>query len=133
MKKIGKYAVVILIATCLLILWGARALATSPMISSIPNQTIQVSSKTDVLSFTVSDNENAPSDLALTYRSSNRSLVPADDDHIILGGYGTNRTVRVIPVPGVYGTSRITITVTDLDGDTNTELFDVEVPKPIES
>lgn len=123
-----KYKCVVMLVLCMAL--PITAHATSPMISGIANQTVQMNSATDVLSFTISDNDNSPYELSLTYRSSNRTLVPATDDNIILGGSGTNRTVKVIPAAGKSGTAVITITVTDLDGDSTDELFTVEVQRP---
>ncbi|MFA4972710.1 MAG: hypothetical protein WC683_08860 [bacterium] len=71
--------------------------------------------------------QTGPDNLTLGYSSDNPALVPADDDHIILGGSGKDRTVLVRPEPGRTGQATITITVTDTDGETNQDGFEVEV------
>lgn len=104
-----------------------EANATRPMISSIANQHIKMNTSTPVLKFNVSDNEDTPGSLVLTYESQNKVLVPDSDDNIILGGSGSGRTVQVIPENGKIGNATIIITVTDSKGDQGTELFNVEV------
>ena len=104
--------------------------ATTPMITSIPNQYINMNQSTPTLSFTVMDNEDSPGALTLSYKSSNRALVPATDANIILGGSVSGRTVKVIPAQDKIGTVVITIIVTDTSGDQATEDFAIEVAGP---
>jgi hypothetical protein len=122
--------VIFLSAACIILSNDARA--TTPMISPIANQYIPMNSSTPVLSFTVSDNETAPGDLVVTYRSLNPGLVPATDSNITLGGSGASRTVQVAPLRGKWGVTTIVIIVTDGDGDQTGEPFDVEVQRPPE-
>jgi hypothetical protein len=108
----------------------SRSEAGYPMISGLTNQRIDVNSQTDVMKFNVYDDETSVDDLTLTYTSNLPSLVPADDNHIILGGSGSNRTVQVFPARDQTGTALITIIVRDSDGDTNQDSFEVEVNRP---
>ena len=52
-----------------------------------------------------------PENLTLTASSGNASVVPNDAAHLIVGGAGTHRTVRIIPTGRGYST--ITLTVSD--------------------
>ena len=113
-----------------LIALPAAALAAYPMVSDIPNQLIDMNTSTPVLQFKVYDDTTPPNDLDLSYKSNNPILVPEDDAHITLGGSGKNRTVKVTPVPGKWGIATIYIIVTDKDGDTNQDAFNVEVRRP---
>lgn len=101
--------------------------ATTPMITSIPDQYINMNQSTPTLSFTVMDNDDPPGALTLSYKSSNRALVPQTDANIVLGGSGSGRTVKIIPAQGQIGTVVITIIVTDTSGDRGTEDFAIEV------
>lgn len=80
--------------------------------------------------FIVSDRETRADNLALAYQTDNPSLIPADDDHITLGGSGQDRTVVITPLLGQYGFANITIILTDEDGDKSTEIFRVQVDRP---
>jgi hypothetical protein len=111
---------------------ASRSHAGYPMISGIANQQIEEGSQTDAIPFNVYDDTTSPDDLALRFTSDTPGLVPADGSHIILGGSGSDRTVRVVPVPGQTGTATITIIVRDSDGETNQDSFEVEVTKPLE-
>ena len=74
----------------------------------------------------VMDDSSAPGELTVTAISSNQLLVP--DANIEISGTGELRTIRITPVEGNFGTTRITITATDSDGSSSTRefLFTVE-------
>jgi hypothetical protein len=108
----------------------SRSHAGYPMISGLANQRIEVNQQTDVMKFNVYDDSTSVDDLTFTYTSNLPSLVPANDNHIILGGSGSDRTVQVIPARDQSGTALITIIVRDSDGDTNQDSFEVEVNRP---
>lgn len=101
-----------------------------PMIGGLSNQEISINGQTDVLHFTVTDDLTPADQLVVTYRSDNPSLVPADDNHIILGGSGSDRTVQVIPLEGASGIVDITIYVKDTDNEMNYDTFEVDVTRP---
>jgi hypothetical protein len=92
-----------------------------PTISPIPNQIIAPNSPTANLPFTIGDAETSASNLVVTARSSNTNVVGLTN--IVLGGFGSNRTVRVTPrLPGV---ALITVNVTDGQGAFATADFTV--------
>lgn len=92
-----------------------------PIISSISNQSIIENSSTPAIPFTVRS-AVMPADLLVTSgSSSNQTLVP--DDNIVFGGSGSNRTVTVTPVFNQFGTSLITVSVTDTNFNTTNTSF----------
>lgn len=101
-----------------------------PMITDLSNQVINIGMTTPVIHFKITDDKTSPWDLVVTYNSNNTALVPETDDNIILGGTDAERTVQVVPVPDRAGIATITIIVTDTDGDTNQDAFQVEVINP---
>jgi hypothetical protein len=84
---------------------------TSPNISILAGQTLDVDTATGPLSFTVGDTETPAAELTLLANSSNPALVP--NTNIVLSGTGINRTVIVTPAAGQVGTSLIALTVCD--------------------
>ena len=96
-----------------------------PTISAIADQTISEDTSTGPLSFTVSDVETPAASLQLSATSSNLTLVPLN--RIVFGGSGSTRTVTVTPAANQYGTSLITVTVTDGNGGSASEPFLVTV------
>jgi hypothetical protein len=84
---------------------------TPPTISSVAAQTIAVNTSTAVLPFSVNDAQTAAANLTVTASSSNTTLVP--NASIVLGGSGTNRTVKVTPAANQTGTATITLRVSD--------------------
>src|SRR5207249_3630589 len=83
---------------------------TLPVISTLTNRTVAEDSPLTV-PFTVSDATTPATLLTVTGKSSNPSLVPANQ--IVFGGSGTNRTVTLTPATNQFGVSTITLTVTD--------------------
>jgi uncharacterized repeat protein (TIGR02543 family) len=63
------------------------------------------------LPFTVGDAETPASGLAVTAVSSLQTLIP--DGNLILGGAGSNRTVRLVPLSNQVGNATITLSVGD--------------------
>ncbi|MBN8523858.1 MAG: hypothetical protein J0M02_00835 [Planctomycetes bacterium] len=84
---------------------------TAPTITAIANQILAAGTKTAAIPFTVADTETAATSLVVTTTSSNIALVPLSG--ITLGGSGNSRTITISPASGVYGTSVISITVSD--------------------
>ncbi len=113
------------------ILSASTAFSGSPMISSIPNQYIGPNSSTPLINFQLYDDVTDPSDLTITFSSSNTDLVPNSTDSIILGGSGAYRTIRVVPLAKKTGITTITLNATDSDGEIGQESFDVEVIKTL--
>jgi hypothetical protein len=90
---------------------GGASANTAPTISNLANQTINETSHTGALAFTVGDVETAAASLTVSGSSSNTALVP--NAAIVFGGSGANRTVTVTPAANQSGTATITITVSD--------------------
>lgn len=97
----------------------------SPNISNIADQSVNQNETTSTLTFTVSDVESPAGTLTLAAISSDQTLVP--NSNIVLGGNGSNRTVRVTPLSGKYGSAVITVTVADGTGGVNSDSFILSV------
>ncbi|MCL1043710.1 cadherin-like domain-containing protein, partial [Shewanella marisflavi] len=81
-----------------------------PVVSAIANQ----STNEDVdkgVSFTISDVETAATSLTISRSSSNTTLLPTAN--VILGGSGGSRTLTLKPAANQYGTSTVTVNVSD--------------------
>lgn len=81
-----------------------------PVISSISNQVTGEDVASEI-GFTVGDAETPPGSLVVTGYSSNTNLVP--DANLVFSGIGTNRTLTVTPSPNQFGTTAITVLVSD--------------------
>lgn len=92
---------------------------TAPTVSEMSDQTIDEDAETDLVRFLVSDNLTPAASLAVRSQSSNGQL----GAEIIVGGAGTARNVVVKPARGQSGSSTITVTVTDLAGNTANRSF----------
>ena len=95
-----------------------------PVISSIPDQTIQEDSAEATVSFTVRDSDTPATALNLSALSSNTALIA--NGALIFGGSGTNRTLVFRPQANRFGTARITVRVSDGQSSASTS-FDVTV------
>jgi hypothetical protein len=99
---------------------------SQPVISAISNQSIQENGTTSALPFTVSDAETAAISLTVSATgSTNPTLVPLGN--VAVGGSGSNRTVTVTPAANEFGSSTITLTLSDGTGGSDTEVFTVTV------
>ena len=111
--------------------WGmALRTVSPPNLGSITNLSTWVNTATPPIPFTVSDAETPASNLVVTAKSSNQSIVP--DSNILLGGVDTNRAVVLTPARDQMGTTLISLIVTDGDemSVTNTFLLTVD-PAPL--
>ncbi|QSQ19429.1 cadherin-like domain-containing protein [Pyxidicoccus parkwayensis] len=97
-----------------------------PTISPVANQSITAGSATGDLAFSVRDMETAADSLTVTATSSNTALVPNDPSNLVLGGSGTNRTLKVVPVASASGSTTITLSVSD-GAAINSTTFTVDV------
>lgn len=113
-----------------LAVWTIPAMAGYPMISGLQNVVLSPGHSSGTIVFQVFDDRTGPDSLVLRYSSSDSALVPEDDEHIRLAGSGRDRTVVVTPVAGKTGIAYVTIIVTDTDGETNQDSFEVEVMAP---
>src|SRR5262249_43683444 len=92
-----------------------NALNDAPTISTNGPVTINEDTPTPLITFSVSDIETPANALNVTGSSSNPTLVP--NNNIVFGGGGTNRGVIITPATNQFGTTTITLTVSD--GTTN--------------
>jgi len=89
-----------------------------PEIEEVDDITIAEDGNTGSLAVVISDSDTPIDELTVTRESSNPDVVAQAG--VVLGGTGENRTVRVTPVADAFGSSVITITVSD--GDTATTM-----------
>ncbi len=82
-----------------------------PVIANITDKSTAEGTSIGPIPFTISDIESTPSNLLLSGRSSNTSLVP--NSSIVFGGSGGDRTVMITPVANKNGNTIITIEVSD--------------------
>ncbi len=105
----------------------SQAIISSPTITSVPDQLLNLGGSTDALQFTVGGGVVAPDSLSVTASSDNTALVPVLN--IGLGGSGASRTVTVSPAADQTGTATITLTVSD-GSSTGSTAFHVTVNDP---
>lgn len=104
-------------------------LGQAPTISAIADQTVKKNGTTGAIAFSVNDAETFPGFLTVAASSSNQAFVP--NSKVVLGGSGPNRTVTVAPAADQEeGTTTITLSVTDGEGQTVTRTFVVATPAP---
>ncbi|MCF7765025.1 MAG: hypothetical protein K9N62_15260 [Verrucomicrobia bacterium] len=96
-----------------------------PTVSQIADQTINEDGTTGVIAFTVDDIETPAGDLGVAVESSNSLLVPVSG--LESGGSGANLTLTIRPVGDAFGTTTVTVKVTDAHGGMVTETFRVTV------
>jgi hypothetical protein len=82
-----------------------------PTISAISTPPISEDGNTGNLAFTISDPESTAASLTLSGASSSQSVVALSG--IAFGGSAGNRTVSVTPVANAFGSSIITVSVSD--------------------
>ena len=87
-----------------------RVTVGAPTISSIASQTIPKDTIiSDPIPFTVGDSEN--DEITFSAISTNEAVVTSAN--VTVDGTGSNRTVTILPTPGVAGLTRITLIATD--------------------
>ena len=94
---------------------------TAPTISDVSDQSTDEDTPTGAIAFTIGDAQTATSLLNLSSASSNTALVP--NANIAFGGSGANRHVIITPAANQFGTSTITLTVTDAGGLSASDTF----------
>ncbi|CAN2049964.1 hypothetical protein GMMP1_860011 [Candidatus Magnetomoraceae bacterium gMMP-1] len=97
-----------------------------PSIGDIGNQTIIAGTSTEALSFTISDDITGAGALTVSGSSSITTLV-SNTTGFSFGGSDANRTVTITPESSLTGTTTITLMVTDADGLTITDTFELSV------
>jgi hypothetical protein len=103
---------------------------TAPMISKINDQVTTQGVRTAVIHFSIEDAETRAEDLTVSGSSSDVRVIKNED--IVLGGFGLNRTVVLVPKPKEVGNATITLTVTDEHSQTASTSFIFTVnPAPL--
>ncbi len=82
-----------------------------PTISDVVNQSIDEDGVSGAIALTVRDIETAATSLVVTATSSNQNVLL--DSGITLGGSGEERTVTLRPIANRFGSTTITLTVSD--------------------
>jgi hypothetical protein len=99
----------------------------APTITELPDQTVEAGSASAEISFEVSDAETSAAQLQVRATTSNELLVPQDG--IVLGGTGTNRTIRISAAADGTGSATIAVLVSDGVNEV-ASAFDVSVVPP---
>ncbi|HVY70149.1 MAG TPA: Ig-like domain-containing protein, partial [Verrucomicrobiae bacterium] len=84
---------------------------TAPEISHILDAVVNEDASTGEIPFLVADQKTPAGELLVTGHAGNTSLVP--DAGFVFGGSGISRTLRIIPATNQFGSSTITIGVSD--------------------
>jgi uncharacterized repeat protein (TIGR01451 family) len=98
----------------------------APRISDLADQVVDEDTATPALAFVIGDAESSPSALTLSAASSDTNLI-AVTNIVFGGGSGANRTVTVLPSTNQFGHATVTVTVTDPDGLSASDSFEVVV------
>lgn len=93
----------------------------APRIGAIGSVTTNEDTATGAIAVTVNDAETAAASLNVTATSSNTTLVP--NTNIVVGGSGSARTLTITPAPNQFGTTTITVRVTDANNVSTTQSF----------
>ncbi|MFN3192990.1 MAG: peptidoglycan DD-metalloendopeptidase family protein [Aureliella sp.] len=96
-----------------------------PSISGFETQSVEINQTIGPLGFSVSDVEDAIDDLFVEATSSNETLIPSDG--IAISNDLQNPELTITPASDEFGTSEITVIVTDLEGGQTSTTFTVKV------
>ncbi|MBD5781196.1 DUF1349 domain-containing protein [Pelagicoccus sp. NFK12] len=103
---------------------------TPPVISDIPNQSMEQGDVIEGIAFTLFDAGTAAEDLGLTVATENPKLIPLEG--LVLGGSGSERTLSIAPAPGFSGKTTILLTVDDGEYFVEQQI-EVEISPPFET
>jgi hypothetical protein len=96
-----------------------------PEISPLSNLSTGEDVTAGPIAFTVGDPETPPAELQVLASSSDAALLP--ESGIITGGFGSERSMTLIPAADQSGTVTVTITVKDTWGGQTSVTFDLSV------
>jgi hypothetical protein len=88
-----------------------NAVNDAPFISAVPDQTILRNTSTAPIAFTIGDIDSPVASLSVSATSLNTTLLP--NANIVLGGSGSNRTVKVFPATNQIGTATVNLSASD--------------------
>ena len=88
-----------------------NAVNDAPVISAMPDQTIEEDASSDALAFTLADVDSLPDTLSVQAKSSNPALLP--EAAIALSGSGASRSLMLVPAANQAGTSTVILIATD--------------------
>jgi uncharacterized repeat protein (TIGR01451 family) len=92
-----------------------------PTINDVGNRSLLEDSAGTTIGLAIGDVETAATALVMSGTSSNLALLP--NANITFAGSGGSRTVMVVPAPNQFGTTLVTLTVTDADGGSASDTF----------
>jgi uncharacterized repeat protein (TIGR01451 family) len=92
-----------------------------PFVSVIPPQSILEDGMTGPIDFVVGDTETSADQILVTGNSSDHLIVPPEN--ILFGGFDSNRTVQITPLPGQYGEVAIGVYADDGSGNVTIRTF----------
>src|SRR5205807_1482962 len=92
--------------------WGNER----PTISSIANESTDEDTPTAAIPFSIGDVETPAGNLMVSGRSAKADVIPRG--HKLIRGRRPNRTVTIRPASNQFGSTTITLTVSDGDGGT---------------
>jgi ELWxxDGT repeat protein len=101
-------------------LWAYKPSNASPTITQISDQDTYDNNPIGPLSFTISDKDTSLQNLVVTVSSSNSTLLANTTASLEMTGEGAERTLTLTPEPSATGTTIVTITVDDVDGNQQT-------------
>ncbi|MDA0242790.1 MAG: PKD domain-containing protein [Chloroflexi bacterium] len=84
---------------------------TPPTLQPLPNQTFPEDTISQPITITIGDTQTTAGALVVLAESGNPTLIP--HNNIIISGNGANRTLKLVPLFHQFGTSIITVTVSD--------------------
>jgi hypothetical protein len=98
--------------------------AQTPTITAVANQMVAQDSMSTPIMFTVSDDSD-PSTLKVTATAANSDLIAQDG--LTITGNGGSRALTIMPNDSAFGTTTVSLVVTDATGAQATVSFNVQV------
>jgi hypothetical protein len=103
---------------------SVTAVNDAPTVSAIADQTVLEDTTSGAIAFTLADVDNPVGSLLVSATSSDTTLLP--DENIIISGTGANRSLTVSPALNQFGTSVVTLAISD-GTNTTTQSFNLTV------